>query len=105
MVPEVPTQRAPDGRQDVVHVLQYLIVPEAQDVKTASFEDRGALRVVVLLVRVPAAIQFDDQLGIDAHEIGDVAVDWELAAELEAVEVASPKAAPELALRFGLSGP
>jgi hypothetical protein len=37
---------------------------------------------------MPAAVELDDQLGVDADEIRDIAIDRELAAELEAVEVA-----------------
>jgi hypothetical protein len=51
---------------------------------------------------VPIAVQFDNQLCLEADKIDDVGAYRLLAAEFEAVKAAAPQGKPELALYIGL---
>jgi hypothetical protein len=51
-------------------MLEHLVVPEAHDMETARFELCGPLCIVLSLKVVAAAIDLDDQLGVNADEIG-----------------------------------
>jgi len=50
---------------------------------------------------VLAAVEFGGELGPDAVEVEDVAGDWDLAAKLEALELAAAKNVSQAALGVG----
>ena len=63
-----------------VGVAQDVIVPEAEDAVTLRFEEEGAHTVVGSPRRVLPAIDFDDQLGRVAGEVGDIRPERDLLA-------------------------
>ena len=72
-----------ESREDIVRLVQALYVREAQDVE-APVEEKGiAPPVVVDLVAMLAAVDFDDEVCLEAGEVADVGSDAMLAAELE----------------------
>ena len=62
---------------------------------------RQARSARVALGRVLAAVDFDDQPSLGHSEVDDVAVDLDLLAEFEAVELSAAKDAPELSFGIG----
>ena len=104
MSPGRRAQGASDRLHHPIQVLDHLAVPEPDDLKSARLEHLRPLGVVIGLIKVLSAVEFDDQLGVDAGEIGDVAVNRKLAAELEPVELASSQRPPEACLNLRLLG-
>ena len=60
-------------------------VPETQDAKPIGSQEIVSPGVVRRVLGVLAAVEFDNDSGFEADEIADVATDWTLSAELEAV--------------------
>lgn len=89
-----------DRRPDAIQILQHIIVPETKDSKTLTFQERCS--ACVSLRRVLPAVDLDDQAHFGAEEVGDVAVDLNLLAELESIQLAVAEDAPELS--FGIGG-
>ena len=91
-----------DGVEDALDIVHHLVVPEAEDGVAARFQHNGAGGVVGLTIGVLAPVEFDDQAGRVANEVGDLAVDGRLTTELEAVELAVAESAPQFAFDVGL---
>jgi hypothetical protein len=85
-----------DACQHPLKILQYLVVPESDDLKSVSLETRGASRVLAsfVIIGVLAAINFDDEPALQATEIDDVIADRVLAAKLCAFEAFRTKVLP-----------
>src|SRR5690606_5149359 len=78
-------------------LLQYVMVPEAQDSPTLPFEIARSRRI--RLFTVLRTIEFHDQLLRNAAEIRDVRRDRMLAAELQTTQLPAAQALPELLFR------
>ena len=91
-----------DGFGDFGGVFEDVDVPDADDAAAVLFEPVGAggVAVAAFFVGVRGAVEFDDQFGLRAKEVGDVGADRGLAAEAEAGELFSAQEVPELA--FGV---
>ena len=94
-----------NGTDDAVQFLHDLVVPEAQDQKTPRFQGGGSSGVVLRPLYMLTAIQFDDQHGLAAGEIGDITVNRDLSPKLEAAEGAAAQMGPEPTLGVGLVSP
>jgi len=92
----------PHGRRDLLHyrlnVLEHVVVPESQDAESAFVQKRAALLVLLLTVRVLAAIQLDYELGFDAAEVHDVRSDGFLPPKLRVRYLPRPEVIPESVL-------
>ncbi len=93
-------QHPPDLLNDSFRLTQDVAVPEPKHLKPTRLQSSRSDIIVRYLVEVLAAVQFGDQLGVDAAEIGDVRVDRDLPTELETIELPVPECAPEV--RFGV---
>ena len=76
-----------DTLHNGVAVLNHLVVPEPQDAVPASRQEGAALLVLLLLLRVLAAVELDHELGFDATQIHAVGSNGFLAAELCATDL------------------
>ena len=88
-------QDQPQRLHHAVEVLDHIDIPEPQHMITRRFQKRGPVGVRVHIML--AAVQFDDQLGLDAEEIHHIAADRRLAAELGGFELAVAQRVPEAA--------
>ena len=95
----------PSRRNDVVKDrIEYgrysrhdVAVPEADDQETGRFESFCPLGIADNLLRLGmlTAIEFDNQAGVQAAEVGDVTGDGRLPPEFQAVETAVAQVLPE----------
>src|SRR5947208_16740404 len=76
---------------------QCFTVGESQNVKTEFVQLHGPSRIAFepFDLEVLAAVQFDDQSGLDAHEVREVPADRVLSAELVALELSIAQTLPE----------
>lgn len=91
-----------DGFEDAVGIAQHVVVPEAQYPIAVGLDDLGPRRIPHRIVLTP--VKLDRQPRRAAGEVGDVAVDLELADELLAFEATRAEVVPEALLGFGLVG-
>jgi hypothetical protein len=82
--------------------MHHVGVPEPKDAIAVRSQDRIAPRIVRRVIDVLAAIELDNHLSLDTHEVADVGADRPLAPELEIADLATAKLAPEQA--FGVGG-
>jgi hypothetical protein len=98
-----------EGGEDRLHhgigARQDIVVPEAQDREAFALEKCIASRVVRRGFDVLAAVELDDQPGLQAGEIGDVRSDGDLASEAGVEELPAAQAAPQSAFRFSQVAP
>jgi len=87
--------------EHAVQLTQDGVVPEAQDAKAGLLQDFGSGGIICGLVGMLPAIQLHDQFGLEAGEVGEIAVDRDLSAELEAVELPVPQAEPKPSFGLG----
>jgi len=82
-----------------------LFVQEAENEPAEGFDLALANEVVagLIVVIMDAAVEFDDEAGLLAGEVGEVAADRVLAAELQAIEATATESLPELAFGIGLA--
>src|SRR5687768_6148465 len=90
----------PDLRQNCWEIVPDFVVGEAQDMDATTQEGVGALDVVVLLVLMYGAVNFDDEPGGVAVEVGEEALDDLLPAELETVQSMAAQVLPKNALSW-----
>ena len=96
------TKHRKNGLAHAVEIAKHVIVPESYDDPTIRLEDARAFGVPYFLIHVLTAIEFDDQARLKAGEVGEIAIDGDLAAELEAVQLAIADGGPEPV--FGVGG-
>jgi hypothetical protein len=92
-------QDSADFLEDGLDVFEDFVVPESQDgvaLTRKPFVSDGVVGVVVVL----AAVGFDDDSGVVADEIGDVASDGVLSSEFHA-ELVSAQVFPEVLFCVG----
>jgi len=82
-------------------VRQYVIVPETQHAVALGLEVACACFVVILLIEVLASIQLHHQRPLAADEVDHVPIDFVLAAEFAAIQLAVPQAIPQHLLSVG----
>ncbi len=83
-----------DRLDDAIGVLQHVVVPEAQNTEPFVLKPKRALCIFLRALRMLAAIDFDDEPPLNAHEVGDVAPERRLASEAMAVQLSEPEMAP-----------
>jgi hypothetical protein len=83
--------------QHGLDVLFELRVAEAQDVVAMVAEPTVAAAIRSLWAGVVLAIEFYDQLPLEADEVDDIGADWLLPPEVAAVELLCGQAAPRQA--------
>ena len=76
-------------------------IPESQHAKSSCFNLAIPARILVLLLLVLAAVQFDNELRLQASEIGDVGADRDLPAKSKPTELTPPQKAPQMTLGVG----
>jgi hypothetical protein len=81
------------------------VVPETQHRETLCAKPSISAVVVVRFVSVLTAVEFDDELRGQAHEIDDVTTDGTLAPEFQPHESMRAQVIPESLFCIGLSGP
>ncbi len=87
-----------DRLKDDVRSQERIVVPEADRLETRVLQFLAAPVVVVDLIEVLAAVEFDDKALAHADEVDDVACDGVLAAELMTCHAGISEVTPELAL-------
>jgi hypothetical protein len=77
-------------------------VPDTEDREALPFQlGRSSPICFTPFFRVLAAVDFDDQPGLNTQKIDNVSAPRDLASELESHQAAIPQARPELSFRFG----
>jgi hypothetical protein len=74
-------QRREDSFQNIVRPLQDIAVPEPQHPETRARQMTRAFEIGEQVVRVLAAVEFNDDPRAQTNEIHDVAPQWHLAPE------------------------
>ena len=87
--------------QHALDVAENVVVPETHDVIAPLFKNTGPLGVARLAKIVLTAIDLDNEFQIERHKIHNVAPDWHLTLELDAVETPSTKFGPQKFFGFG----
>ena len=95
------SQGSIDCREHVIGMLQYVDIPEAKHAIVLPRQKVRALLIVVTAFEVLAAVEFDDQSGLRADEIADIAADGNLPPEAEAADPAASQTIPQQALCLG----
>jgi hypothetical protein len=78
-----------------IDILHYVRVRDTHNPKAFAREPIRTAPVIVELRCMCFAIDFNDQSGLGAEEVGDGSPDPNLAAEFEAVHLPCPQALPE----------
>src|SRR5205807_1530260 len=76
----VAGERGADNFNNAIGILQNVVVPEAEDAESFAFQEGRSDRIRFAF-SVLSAIDFDDELGLETREIGDVRADWGLASK------------------------
>jgi hypothetical protein len=86
-----------DRVQHSVEILEHVDVREAEDHEALLLKISGSSFVFDfrLAVKVRVAVKLDDQLVVGAVEVGDVPIDRELSAELQAIKASISETGPE----------
>lgn len=90
-------QRKDDRANYSVHVLRYIVIPKTDHFVAKRFKTLCSFFVVLHLLQVLTAVQFDDELLLDAHEIGNKVSDGVLTAKVDAQLVVA-NSCPQFAL-------
>ena len=90
-----------DGFDDGVGSRQHVTIPETQDPKAGRSQDSVTVGIVGRVQDVLAAVDLDDDRCLETDEVADEPAYRVLPTELEAAELAPPKATPEPSLGFG----
>ena len=91
-------QHFTDAFEDSLQRGQYLVVPESQYSKTMALQYQRTMMIILLTVRVLAAIYLHDQSGLNATEINSVVSYAVLAAELRTIQLTCAEAPPQRVL-------
>ena len=89
--------------QHAFQIAEYLIIRGSNDIPAQLSEFRLALLIVCPPIGVTLAIDFDNQLLLDAGKVDDEAIDGVLAAKLETGQTPVPQHTPEPLFRNGRS--
>jgi hypothetical protein len=94
-------QRPPDDLADYVQLATDFIVPKSQHTVAVRLQPARSRRVFLYPVRVLTAVDFDDQLALEADEVDNISPEDVLSPKFVAVELAQPQPAPEDPLGVG----
>ena len=94
-----------DYRMNTVEICQHLVVPEPQNAIALVLEKRASLGLARRRAIVLTAVDFHNQPGIVAYEIGDVAANGYLAPEFVSVHLLRAQYQPDAPFRFGHISP
>jgi hypothetical protein len=75
-------------------IFEHVIVPESNDTIAARFEPAGSLVIPLLVRRVLATIDLDDELRGGAEEIDNVGADRLLSSKTKAIELSASQPHP-----------
>src|SRR5436853_304867 len=89
----------------VVGIPQYVFVPEAHHHETRPLQPSAPFGILCRVFRVLAAVNLDDELRVDADEIGYVAINRYLPAKFPAMKLPVAEMPPEAALSGSLFAP
>jgi hypothetical protein len=87
--------------QNPVYVSEHIVVPKPQNNETLIAKPNITLFIVIFLLHVLSAVEFDNQSLLQAYEIDDVAPQRLLAAKLATVKLPITKLLPEQSLGIG----
>jgi hypothetical protein len=94
------------GLTDIFHhtiqIPHDIIIPVAQNSKTLGFQICRALSVRLLLIRMMATVEFDDDQSRRAAEIHNIWTDRMLPSEFQTLKLPGSKALPQQMLHIGL---
>ena len=82
-----------------LRICQTVGVPITQDAEALAPQEVCSADLLFGLAVMLAAIDLDDQLGLVTGEVGNMACDWNLAAELAAIKLALTERSPQRASR------
>jgi hypothetical protein len=99
----LPPERFNDSLKNPFHILDYLIVPKAQNEKSLRSQPRRPSCVFRGRRGVLSAVEFNDKLALEADEIDDVPPNRRLTPDLAAGKLPVSQSIPEALLGFGLS--
>ena len=88
------SRRFADGGDDGVAVVEHQLIAEADHDEAVALDLLRPRRIVLPLAIVLPAVEFDDQLALEAEEIDGVGEERNLTAEFEAVETAAAQEIP-----------
>ncbi len=93
-----------DFFQHAFQRVEHLVVPESENEYVLGKKNLGAFIVVktLFVVVMSASVKLNRKSGFMAIEIEDIARNWILATELEAVQPASPQEVPKQGFRVSL---
>jgi hypothetical protein len=86
-------ERLLNHRPHTVEILQDIVVPESDHSKSLALQISGSARVVFW--RVLTSVDLDDEAFLRTKKIDDLAVDFDLLAELKPIELSRAQDAPE----------
>ena len=98
---ETGIKRLQDNFQTSVCLLQHIMVPEAQHLKALLLQVAAAPIIFCLLFCMLSAIQFDDQAGFQAGEVGDVWPYCMLSTKLVAMQLPGSQPSPQMLFSIG----
>ena len=96
-----PLQGLENGIEHSGSLQKNVIVPEAQDPKTARSEEGIATRVVVRPFDVLASAEFDNDKGLKTRKVANVRADRMLSTKFEAGQLAATQVSPKQVLCSG----
>jgi hypothetical protein len=88
--------------EHAIEILEHFVVPKPEDEVTTRFQILGSTRILLSLLVVLAAVEFDDELRVWATEIDDKSVQRHLAPELQTAKPSVAQSKPQNALGIGL---
>jgi len=96
------TFQVPSNRfKHSLDVLEYFVVPVAQDREAARFERKGSSGIAIACTAVLATIKFDYDAPLEASEVEDEIAVRMLATKLAPLDLSAAKALPEPMLCLG----
>jgi hypothetical protein len=91
-----------DRSQNLLNILKYLIVPEAENSIASRLQERRANFILLRKFGVLAAIEFDDEASFDRAEVGEVGSNRVLTPEFHLAHPAASQMAPQNSFGVGL---
>jgi hypothetical protein len=81
------------------------VIPVSQYPEALLYQPSAPLSIVFNLITMLSAVDLDDQVALETHEINNVWADRLLASELEAVQPAVTQSLPQslLGIGYGIS--
>ena len=103
----INAKRRCDLHQRAFGVGEDFIVPKPEHPEAVALKTQGSLTILcrAALMRMLAAVNFDNEFGVEATEISNVRTNRNLPAEFEALETPVAQQRPQPPLRIGLIAP